>query len=57
MTKCADFFEKNADISKIKTKRLGTKKVYFSETTYVCVYLRNKFEVSIIILTRFRQEE
>ena len=43
------FFAKNADISKIKTALLL--KVIFSETTYVCMYLRAKFQVASLILT------
>ena len=27
----------------------------FSETTYVCVFLRNKYQVSSIILTSFKE--
>ena len=52
--KKADFLQKNADIKKIKRGLIL--KGIFSETKYVCVYFRVKFEVSSIILTSFRQE-
>ena len=42
--KIADFLQKNAQISKMK--RALVLQGIFSETTYVCVYLRTKFEVS-----------
>ena len=51
--KNADFLQKDADIS--KTKRVLVLKVIFSETIYVCVNLRTKFQVSTIIITSFRQ--
>ena len=46
------YLPKNADISKIKG--VLVRKSIFSETKCVCVYLRTKFHVSGIILTRFR---
>ena len=57
LLKNANFLQKNVNISKIKRALVLT--VIFSETTYVCgitwVDLCAKFEVSGIILTRFRQ--
>ena len=40
-----------------KIKRVLALKSIFSETTYVCVCLRAKFEVSGIIKTSFRERQ
>ena len=45
--------KKNAGIGKLNGALVL--KGIFSETTYVYVYLRTKFQVSSIILTSFRQ--
>ena len=52
LPKNVDFFEKNADISKIK-EVLVLKDIFF--WNYICVSLHTKFQVASIVLTSFRQ--
>ena len=48
------FCKKNANICKIQV--FSVLKLIFSETIYVCVYVRTKLQVSSIILTSFRRD-